>query len=82
MEQYYASSFLTIASTSAKDWHLSLFSLRTNKEAARLSDTQADLIVSSAPNDFEADKNEGSKSTGWVFQERALSPRIIHFTAT
>lgn len=75
MEQYYASSFLTIASTSAKDWQLSLFSLRTNKEAARLSDTLADLYVSSAPNDFEADIERGALNQRvGVFQERALPP--------
>jgi hypothetical protein len=84
MEAVFASAYVTVAATSAKSCRDGFLS-RLDEVPFRLPGINGDtsLCVSKAKTDFSRDVVDGNlNQRGWVFQERALSRRTIHFTAT
>lgn len=82
MERYYGRSYCTLAASSATDSNQGFLHSRgpCNDFKVRL-DSIGDLWLSETVDDFENDVLEAPlNKRGWVFQERALSRRIIHFT--
>jgi hypothetical protein len=86
MGEIYEKSYCTLAAASAKDSNGGLFFPRTLGRSVKLTDSSGDspvIFYASAEDRFGVDLHEGGlNSRGWVLQERLLSPRIIHFTAT
>jgi hypothetical protein len=86
MEKVFASAYCTIAATSAKDSNEGFLTHRSVKQCVRLVDKNAGPPFSVyacevVDGNFKCDVENGRLNTrGWVFQERALSPRTIHFT--
>lgn len=85
MEDVFGSAYCTIAATSAKDSNEGFLCPRPAKHSVRLSDRNTDTLyvyISEVVENFKHDVLGGKlNERGWVFQERALSPRTIHFTA-
>jgi hypothetical protein len=93
MEDYYSGAYYTIVASRSGGSRDGFLKPRPGKgPKARLCyplshgiDHNADstLYIYSAIDDFARDVERGNLSTrGWVYQERALSRRIIHFTET
>jgi hypothetical protein len=87
MGKVFASAYCTIAATSAKDSTEGFLIPRSVKHSVRLVDksvnNQFEVYACEVGGNFDHDVGHGVlNQRGWVFQERALSPRTIHFTAT
>jgi len=80
METVYASAYCTIAASSAKNSTEGFLIPRPVKQAVRLADH---VYACEVGQNFDHDVESAVlNQRGWVLQERALSPRTIHFTAT
>ncbi|KAM6535990.1 hypothetical protein FALCPG4_005513 [Fusarium falciforme] len=79
MGAYFASAYCTLAATSSTNYEEGLF---LERRALRLSDGTSSIYVGDIPeNNFDDDVNSANLNTrGWVFQERMLAPRTVHFT--
>jgi hypothetical protein len=77
MEDVFASAYCTIAASSATGWNDGFLERKcTFVQVQAASGTCIDV------SDFENDVDAGPlNQRAWVLQERALSRRIIHFTA-
>jgi hypothetical protein len=83
MESYFGSAYCTIAATSAKDSNQGFLHPRAGKCAKVPNATGGPLYVLEDSDDFRRDVEEGAlNQRAWVYQERALSRRTIHFTKT
>lgn len=83
MEDVFSFACCTIAATSATSSLAGFLGERIPRNCAVLEAATGPLYLSQAIDDFELDVEEGVlNSRGWVFQERALSRRTIHFTST
>jgi Heterokaryon incompatibility protein (HET) len=87
MGKVFASAYCTIAATSAKGSNEGFLIPRSVKQSVRLVDKSAGATFSvyacEVGTNFDCDVENGILNTrGWVLQERALSPRTIHFTKT
>ncbi|KAK5633732.1 hypothetical protein RRF57_009446 [Xylaria bambusicola] len=88
MEKVFGLAYCTIAATSAKDSTEGILVPRSPvKHFVRLVDqsqgTPFNVYACEFGGNFRHDLEDGVlNSRGWVLQERALSPRTIHFTAT
>lgn len=86
MEKVFASAYCTIAATSAKNSN-ERFLPRLSRKFVKLVDnstgTPFGVYACEVGRSFSDDVDNGVlNQRGWVYQERALSPRTIHFTAT
>lgn len=86
MEKVFASAYCTIAATSAENSN-EHFLPRLGKKFVKLVDnstgTPFSVYACEVGGSFNDDVEDGVlNKRGWVYQERALSPRTIHFTAT
>jgi hypothetical protein len=84
METYYNLAYCTIAATSASGSSDGFLKPRKAADFVKLRGKfSSPLYVYENIDHFEDDVMEGGlNKRGWVFQERALSRRIIHFTST
>ena len=87
MEAIFANAFCTIAATSAKDSWDGFLVRQSIKQSVKLVDSSVNppLSVYACEVGGNFDNDVGSaelNQRAWVLQERALSPRTIHFTAT
>lgn len=84
MESVHTSAHCTIAATSAKDMKDGFLDRDTRPKFSLVQDTSGrQFYVCVGTYDFEADVNEAELNTrAWVVQERYLSRRIIHFSAS
>lgn len=84
MANVYAASSLTIAAADGADSHAGLFSrrwvgrhdifFRSTGGTFSIPGQRLDLAVRKLPGDFPLDQS------GWVFQERLMSPRTVYFS--
>ncbi|TGJ86726.1 hypothetical protein E0Z10_g2075 [Xylaria hypoxylon] len=88
MGKYYSSSYLTIAATSAQGSSYGFLGPRPDMPYVALMDQgssgphQHPLYICEAIDDFHSHVDLAELNhRGWVFQERALSRRTIHFAA-
>lgn len=95
MADVYSGAYCTIASTGAEGTTGGFLNERANRGCCRIEttrrapskldpDTTEDksctVYICDAIDDFKADVNEAEMATrGWVFQERGLSRRTLHF---
>lgn len=84
MEDVFSSAYLTVAATSAPSSIAGFLGDRPSRPCTTVQTTSGEhLYLSKAIDDFRGDVEKGSLNTrGWVFQERALSRRTVHFTST
>lgn len=84
MEQYYGSAYCTIAADSAEGPDGGLFRPRRARQCVQLPNTRdPTLYLCELIDDFDRDVDKGVlNQRAWVFQERALSCRTIHYTNT
>ncbi|KAM0438638.1 hypothetical protein ACHAPT_001391 [Fusarium lateritium] len=85
MENVFAYAYCTLAATSAKDCNQGFLS-RSAEGTIKITDPESNLplpvYIRETEHDFEKDVAQGPlNKRAWVFQERVLSPRTIHFTA-
>ncbi|CAK7203091.1 hypothetical protein SEUCBS139899_005820 [Sporothrix eucalyptigena] len=85
MEAYYSSAYCTLAATSAQDANAG-FLFRPESAAPpreeRCVRMPVGLYVCPFVDTFDRDVEDGVLNRrGWVLQERALSRRVLHFTA-
>ena len=79
MEGIFASAYCTIAATNTVDPSQGFLGPRLGKRFIKLP-TPVPLYVSKLRAGFSEDVEQGElNKRAWVLQERALSPRIIHF---
>jgi hypothetical protein len=82
MEDVFASSYVTIAATSATSSVAGFLGARHDRPCITVRTHNGHLYLSQAIDDFRTDVEKGVLNTrGWVFQERALSRRTVHFTS-
>ncbi len=84
MESVFAGAYCTIAATSANNCHEGFLRRASLRVSSCLPDGKfedgVDVHVSRARDNFESDVESGIlNQRAWVYQERALSRRIIHF---
>jgi hypothetical protein len=80
IEKVFALAYCTIAASSAKDSTKGFLTPRPAKQAVRLTNN---VYACEVGENFDHDVESAVlNQRGWVLQERALSPRTIHFTAT
>lgn len=84
MEQYYSSAYCTVAADSAEGSNDGLFQTRRDRRCVRLPNQEDPAVyLCEVIDDFDRDVDKGVlNQRGWVFQERALSCRTIHYTKT
>lgn len=83
MEDVFSSAYVTIAATSATSSTDGFLGNRGTRPCVTFQTPDGPVYLSQAIDDFRTDVEKGILNTrGWVFQERALSRRIIHFTST
>jgi hypothetical protein len=83
MGKYYGSSYCTIAATSAEGSTDGFLNPRPESEYVTFPTKSGSLFLCEVVDDFDHDVDEaGLNQRGWVLQERVLSTRTIHFTAT
>ncbi|PMD58641.1 uncharacterized protein K444DRAFT_630355 [Hyaloscypha bicolor E] len=90
MEDYYGGAYCTISASSARGTSSGFLKSRLNVRKSYAFNSGAGpspephksaFYICDAINDFARDVEESYLSTrGWVFQERALSRRTLHFT--
>ncbi|KAL9070107.1 MAG: hypothetical protein Q9157_005931 [Trypethelium eluteriae] len=86
MDQIYMNSTLNISATEAQSRNGLVFdreSLPTNpcRAIVRVFEIQTDICLQAfSENHFLASSEGLLNKRGWVFQERTLAPRIVHFT--
>ncbi|KAM7210654.1 Heterokaryon incompatibility protein (HET) domain containing protein [Rhypophila decipiens] len=80
MADIFASAYCTIAASSARGWGDGFLKSESDHPDIRVQGTPSRPTCTC---DFDKDVNEGPLlKRAWVLQERVLSRRIIHFTAT
>jgi hypothetical protein len=87
METVFNMAYCTLAASSAKDSTEGFLGPRSDGQGRQYvkipNSSDSPLYVCEAIDDFHHDVEEGIlNQRGWVLQERALSRRTIHFTAT
>lgn len=86
MDEIYFDAVLNISATEGRVREGLIFErrmLRTNpvRPSVTVPDTQDDVHLQVFPEKWSLHTREGAlNSRGWVFQERTLAPRIVHFT--
>ncbi|KAF4634558.1 hypothetical protein G7Y89_g3549 [Cudoniella acicularis] len=82
MEAVFSTAYCTIAATSAKGSTVGFLGDRPVKRCLRVPNTSKNAVYfCETVDNFRGDVEEGVlNQRGWVFQERALSRRIIHFS--
>jgi hypothetical protein len=85
MENVFAYAHCTLAATSAKDCNQGFLD-RSAESSVKLMDRDSNPVLSvyikETENDFDKDVAQGPlNKRAWVFQERVLSRRTIHFVA-
>jgi len=95
MADVYSGAYCTLASTGAEGTTDGFFNKKANRGCCRIETTRrapsklnpnttedksCTVYICDAIDDFKADVNEAEMATrGWIFQERALSRRTLHF---
>lgn len=84
MEQVFSSAYCTIAATSASSSAEGFLVNREPRPFASVNNPSGGTTyVCESVDNFHQDVEEGNlNKRGWVLQERALSRRSVHFTAT
>ncbi|KAF2137772.1 uncharacterized protein K452DRAFT_257240 [Aplosporella prunicola CBS 121167] len=84
MEQYFGSAYCTVAADSAKGPNDGLFQSRQARQCVRIPNQEGSTVyLCKGIDNFDHDVDKGVlNQRGWVFQERALSCRTIHYTNT
>jgi hypothetical protein len=82
MEDVFTSAYCTIAASSSTSSLGGFLSKRKDRSVIGINTKKGPLYLAEAIDNFQRDVEEGVLNTrGWVFQERALSRRTIHFTS-
>lgn len=84
MEQYFGSAYCTVAADSAEGLEDGLLQPRQAQQCVQVPNQGGTAVyLCKAIDDFDRDVDKGVlNQRGWVFQERALSCRTIHYTNT
>jgi hypothetical protein len=82
METVFSTAYCTIAATSAKGPTVGFLGGRPVRQCIRVPNASKNVLYfCETVDNFRGDVEEGIlNQRGWVFQERALSRRIIHFS--
>ncbi|KAJ4246832.1 hypothetical protein NW762_013384 [Fusarium torreyae] len=83
MEDVFNSAYCTIAASSSSSSLDGFLGYRRERAVIGINTAKGPLYLAENIDDFQKDVERGILNTrGWVFQERALSRRTIHFTYT
>jgi hypothetical protein len=86
MDQIYLNYTLNISATEARSreglvFDRDILSTSPCRATVRVLETKVDVHLQAFPNKWFLRRSEGPlNKRGWVFQERTLAPRIVHFT--
>ncbi|KAF5971607.1 heterokaryon incompatibility protein [Fusarium bulbicola] len=86
MDEIYVNSMLNISATEGRVHEGLVFDrkalyINPCRATVRISETQENVRLQAFPDKWRLRPTEGSlNKRGWVFQERTLAPRIVHFT--
>ncbi|KAG4295200.1 hypothetical protein FPRO06_01784 [Fusarium proliferatum] len=86
MDEIYFNSMLNISATEGRVHEGLVFDrkalcINPCRATVRISETQENVRLQAFPEKWRLRPTEGSlNKRGWVFQERTLAPRIVHFT--
>ncbi|KAF2118798.1 heterokaryon incompatibility protein-domain-containing protein [Lophiotrema nucula] len=80
MAQYYSNAYITLAATMSASAEGGLF--QPNDDIVLKNKTQTWLVRACRHLGIADAANATLFGRGWIFQERLLSPRVIHFTTT